>query len=45
MVDVDMSPIPLKVIGRVVYLQFNGLFKLLKDFGPEKIQTFERGGN
>ncbi len=36
MVDVDMSPMPLKVIGRQAYLQAKGLSRLLRDLGPKK---------
>jgi hypothetical protein len=36
MVDVDMSPIPLKVIGREVHLQAIGLYGLSKDHKPKR---------
>jgi hypothetical protein len=33
MMEVDMSPMPSKVIGREVYLQVEGPFRLSKDLG------------
>jgi hypothetical protein len=36
MVDVNMSPMPLKVIGREVCLQTKGPSRLLKDPGPKR---------
>jgi hypothetical protein len=36
MVDVDMSPMPLKVIGREVCLRAKGPFGLSKDPGPKR---------
>jgi hypothetical protein len=35
MVDVDMSLMPLKVIGREVYLRTKSPAKLSKDLGPK----------
>jgi hypothetical protein len=36
MVDVDVSLMPPKVIGKEVYLWTKGLFGLSKDFGPKR---------
>jgi hypothetical protein len=36
MVVVGMSPMPLKIIGKKVYLQVKGPLRLLKDTGLKK---------
>jgi len=36
MLDVDMNPTPLKVIGRKTCLRAKGPFGLLKDLGPKR---------
>jgi hypothetical protein len=36
MVVVGMSPMPLKIIGKKVYLQVKSPLRLLKDIGPKR---------
>jgi len=36
MMDVDMNPMPLKVIGKEVYLQVESPFRLSKDLRPKR---------
>jgi hypothetical protein len=42
MVTIDMSLMPLKIIGKKTRLQTKGPFGLLKDLGPKRCQKFWR---